>query len=197
MPEISLTSFTDYVLANGPSKLTRVGTIMDQLADEYSPARDHYRGVREGIIAHHDGKKDALDKCVAVADKRRVASYTAVVASYKAFLRRNPPSDAGIGRTGYWEHGDLTVRVNPEIRLELPDGDYFIKLYFKAEKVSKPRADVILHLMKTMLPSRRTSVAVLDVREGRLFPYRSPKINMGAYLAGEAAGFSEMWRLLV
>jgi len=51
MPEISLTSFVDFVLAGGTTRLRRVREIKRQINEGYSPATDFYKAIREGIVS--------------------------------------------------------------------------------------------------------------------------------------------------
>lgn len=46
--EISLTDFVDFVCKSGSAKLTQVKKV--KYRDDYSPATDFYKALREGII---------------------------------------------------------------------------------------------------------------------------------------------------
>ena len=59
MPEISLTSFVDFVLAGGTTRLRRVREIKRQIKEGYSPATDFYKGIREGIVELHRERPQA------------------------------------------------------------------------------------------------------------------------------------------
>jgi hypothetical protein len=86
---------------------------------------------------------------VALTDKKKQARYPEAVKSYKRFLGKkeihwfNPPR-------AMWKYGGLTVRVNPELGLQIKGKKYAIKLYFKGEK---PTKDVSVRLP----PYRHTS----------------------------------------
>lgn len=53
MIKISLTRFLDFAMKIGTPRITSLRDTKKQLADEYSPARDYYKQIRDAIIAHH------------------------------------------------------------------------------------------------------------------------------------------------
>jgi len=58
--ELSLTDFVDFVCKSGSTKLTKVKQIKNR--EDYSPATDFYKALREGIqdIHRKNGKKKEL-----------------------------------------------------------------------------------------------------------------------------------------
>lgn len=91
-----------------------------------------------------------------------------------------------------WTHGELAVRCNPEIIMNINGEPYRIKLYFKSPPVSQRGANLVIHLHEAAgLHAER--VAILDVRRGRLYT----KTHVaGAYddvLRPEALSFAAMW----
>ena len=70
-----------------------------------------------------------------------------------------------------------------------------IKLYFKSEKLSKNRIDIILLLMQLVLQGKvpkGTTFGILDIPRGKLFS-NIPSQSLLPLLKGEAAGFKAMW----
>ena len=118
---ISLTDFIDYVSKAGTSKFTLVNQIFNR--DDYNPAFDFWKAMREGIVDLHKNSKDKaeLDKILnELADKKKINRYSTIISSYKSFLGRkktfwfDPPSKD-------WQFNDLKIKLNPEIGLEIND----------------------------------------------------------------------------
>lgn len=73
MINISLTDFIDYVSKVGTSKFTLVNHIYSR--EEYQPAFDFWKPLREGIIDLHQNNKDKseLDKILNdLTDKKKI-----------------------------------------------------------------------------------------------------------------------------
>jgi hypothetical protein len=85
-----------------------------------------------------------------------------------------------------WSSGDLRVAVNPELCGEIGGDIHAIKLYFRAEPLSKARSDVALALLQQAF-GKKTSVGMLDVRRSKLFVPTREIANLDALLHGEAA----------
>lgn len=84
--EISLTDFVDFVCKAGSSKLTKVKQIKKR--EDYSPAQDFYKPLREGIIEVHknDGEKKDLKRIIdSITDSKKIRNYTEAIEGYKRF----------------------------------------------------------------------------------------------------------------
>ena len=197
MIEISLTSFVDFVLATGTTRIGRVRDIKRQIEEGYSPATDFYKGIREGIVECHREGRDlaSLDRVVAQAHERKRAHYAEIAGGYRRFLKGRKVGSFDVP-WGKWSYGELSVAVNPEIGLKLGGTPHAVKLYFKRDPVSQRRVEVVLYLMEEALGHslRKKHVGVLDVRRGRLYSPKAVSPDLGALLAGEGAAFAEMWR---
>jgi hypothetical protein len=180
----------------GSSKLTKVRQIKSR--DEYSPATDFYKALREGIVSNHqnDGqKKDLNDILDAITDNKKIKNYGVAVDGYKKFWGRKsitwfkPPSK-------HWKTGDLDVNINPEVGLQFDGVDYAIKLYLKNDKLSKDKVDQILTLMKSQLKASTDDVkmALLDVKNSKLFIKNDSDISLLPLLDGEAKSFEAIWK---
>jgi len=130
---------------------------------------------------------------VTQAHDKKTAHYSEIVKGYRQFLKGqqiasfDPPA-------GKWSHRDLTVTVNPELGLKLGGADHLVKLYFKSPAVSRRRVEVVLHLMEGSLAhSSNNQIGLLDARRGKLWSPKALSPDLHALLAGEAAGFLEMW----
>jgi hypothetical protein len=167
MPVLSLTDLVDIVSASGTPKATKVRRIKHR--PPYNPAADFYKKIRDTIIQTHERlqTKAALNQAVSgLTDPKKITSYPSVISGYKRWWGRrqllwfDPPYEV------YSAH-DVEVSVNPELGLEVNGVPHLIKLYFKAERLSKNRIDIITHLMAEMLSTQcppQTIMSVLDVR---------------------------------
>jgi hypothetical protein len=195
--EISLTDFVDFVCKAGSSKLTKVKQIKGR--DEYSPVTDFYKALREGIISNHeDGgtKKELNDILSRLSDPKKSKNYSEAVEGYKKFWGRkvirwfNPPFK-------HWKIGDLDVRINPELGLEYDDNFFVVKLYLKSDKLSKDKINQILTLMEIQLRKKvepEVKMAVLDVKNAKLFIKEDEDITLLPLLDGEARNFETIWK---
>ena len=199
MINISLTDFIDYVSKIGASKFTVVNQIYSR--EEYQPAFDFWKSLRDGIIDFHklDKDKSELDNIlIDLTDKKKINRYPALVESYKLFLGRKkiewfePPSTE-------WKTNDLRIKLNPELGLDVNGNLYVIKLYFKTDKLSQMKADLILLLMNTQLKNgdfTEATFAVLDVERNKLFEKTKLNEIHLPLLEGEALSFINIWNSL-
>ncbi len=196
MPEISLTDFVDFVISQGTPRITKVRVLKER--GKYAPRFDFWRPLREAIEEFHKTGKSVqwLEQLAsAQSDAKKQARYPGAVQGYKRFLRNKSPAwfDPPFAR---WQHAGLAVRVNPELGLTIADTPYVLKLYFKAEPLSKRRVDVITHLLEVALRRKApkgAAMGIVDVERGRLILQTTPVSGLNALLAGEAAAFATMW----
>jgi len=195
VPQLSLTDFVDIALRAGTPKLTKVREIKHR--PKYEPATDFWRPLRMNIIEAHEGNRGVshLSKSmVGLNDQKKKTAYPPLVEAYKKWWGRKtyewfkPP-------TGVWTSGTVAVSVNPELGLRADGQEWIVKLYFKGDKLTKNRLDVILYLMKEVLgvDSAGATMAIHDIRNAKLF---SPTIeipDLGAMLRGEAAFIASVW----
>lgn len=101
----------------------------------------------------------------------------------------DPPSDS-------YKSSGVEVSINPELGLIVNGSPHLIKLYFKADSLSKNRVDVITHLMAKTLERRcpaDTKMAVLDVRNSKLITPTVPIPTLDATLNAELAYIANIW----
>lgn len=201
MPEITLTSFVDFVSKSGTPKLTVVRRTLKQFEEGYGPEKDFYKRIREAIVdMHRSGKplSEVSNILPGLTDKKKMANYPKLFQGYKKWTGWkgaqwfNPPSVS-------WQSGELNVRVNPELGLTIKSTPHLIKLYFKADALTKNRIDIITHLMAVTC-GRRTPkgcvMGVLDIRRSKLFTPTVPIDELGTSLRAEAAYWMAAWREL-
>lgn len=197
MENVSLTYFLDFVLKAGTPKLTVVEDFKNR--DKYDPRADFYKALREKLVdvQQSGGRVADLETWARGVHDRKQASYLAIVAGYKKFAGKrsfrwfDPPKANHVV-------GPLTINVNPELGLEIHGVPHVIKLHLKEDALSKPRAQIVLHLLEQALaaPATPRTFAVLDARKGKLHTIGAPPRGIGALLAGEAASFATMFASL-
>ncbi|MDM1349906.1 hypothetical protein [Myroides marinus] len=194
--QISLTDFIDFVSKAGTTKFTKVKEVKNR--PPYHPAFDFWKPLRERIIEVHKenvDKSEIDDVLGLLTDKNKIELYPNIIKQYKSFLGRKkvewfePPFQD-------WKLGDLRIKINPEIGLFIGDIPYVIKLYFKAEPLSKAKVDMILLMMESNLKKDEYEdavFAVLDINKKRLYEKTSLKDEHLFLLEGEAMNFIKIW----
>lgn len=199
--DVSLTSFVDIVRASGTAKLTAVRRVKQQQQRGYNRATDFYGPLRDRIRDGHRrglAPKYVSDLMPTVTDPKKLTAYPTVIQGHKKWWGRKKMEWFDPARV-VWSAGKVNVTVNPELGVRINGGDpYLIKLYFKAEPLSKRRIDVILHLLAIAAESMNGKtppprVGVLDLRRGRLIEPTVPKQNLDLLLTGEAAFIESVW----
>ncbi|HUV85521.1 MAG TPA: hypothetical protein VMX79_00230 [bacterium] len=195
--EISMTTFINYVISSGTAKITKVRDAKKQYGQKYDPRADFWKGLRDRIEGmHKNGEpKSVLDSFLdTLSDAKKKELYDNNVQGYKRWLGRKKVLWIGPKR-GTWAQGGLRIRVNPEIGVNVNGNDHIIKLWFKAEQLSKNRIDLILYLLdkKTKL-NPATVVGVLDVQRAYLIKATRRIPNIEALLRAEALSFLEIWK---
>jgi len=198
MIQISMTEFVDFVTKPGPPRLTVVKQAKKRHEDGYDPKTDFYKKLRDGIVQHHQAgqPKSALDALAqGVTDKNKIKAYPLIIQGYKKFLGNKKVKWSNPTKAA-WVHGDLGVNVNPEIGLEINGKPHLIKLYFKADKLSKIQLQAILHLMQLKLGKTKKPVTlgVLEVRRGKLHIAGPLDPSLTALVEGEAQAFASMYK---
>lgn len=184
---VSLTSFIDFVLKSGSSKMTCARQIKDQEKIKYHPIRDYYKRFREAVQELHQQQlpKSALPEIIGDLPKRKQENYQLMIEGYGKFLgRRKVQWFKPLKK--HWKNGSLRIPINPELGLEWDGTKYLIKLYLKAEKPSKDRLGSVLALMKHTFRSHGYVYAVLDVRNSKLFLYEASMDALMPLVEGEA-----------
>jgi len=195
MPQISLTDFVDVVSKSGTPKATKISQIKHR--PPYQPAFDFYRPLRELIIETHVNSLDKKNLTMLnthTSDPKKEKLYPDLLKNYKswwgkkAITWQSPPSDV-------FSSGGIDVSINPELGLEINGELYFIKLYFKKDKLTKQRIDIITHLMDLVHGESHPTakMSVLDVNNKKLFANSSTAPLMTALVHAELAYIATIW----
>lgn len=193
MSKISLTDFVDIVSSSGIPKVNKVLEIKNR--DEYHPAFDYYRGIREHIIEVHRNSlpKTQIKQGVSKANHpNKVANYAEITDAYHSWWgKKNLLWFEPI--TGTFERHGVSVSVNPELGLEINGTKHLVKLYFKSDKLTKNRVDMITFLMSHCIKKagKGTAMSILDIRNKKLFT-GSDTIDLNAALTAELAYVSSL-----
>ena len=201
--EISITTFVNFVLANGPRRLTEVKKAKALYEAGYSPAKDFYKPLREIIVAAAQRNLSPRDTCGLIhsiledVDARKLEHYRACIAGYKRWLgrKRIAWNKAFVSEGSKWTWDQLIVKVNPELGVSANGKPHILKLHFKSKDLSRDRLETIFHLLghHESRDNGHIKIGILDVRRGKL---RAPTREMPGIeqlLAGEAAAFQTMW----
>ena len=197
MIEISMTTFVDFVLASGTSRLTIVRNAKATYQIRYDPARDFYRPLREAIIEMHQSQRprESLDDLLlTLKDAKKTELFRECIEAYKRWCGRKQFKWVRAYSTD-WQSGELVVRVNPELGMRVNGSPNVVKLYFKSETPSKRRLETMFHLLRSSFPKDLdgSMPGILDVRRGSLFSPTRDLPGIEALLVGEAAAFQTIW----
>lgn len=197
MIRISLTDFVDFVVASGRPKQTKVRQIKNR--DDYHPNFDFYKQLRDSIVAYHAediNNKSYFDAFMAtVIDAKKTEKYRHLVQNYKKILGKKVCENQPNERT-LWTYSELEVSVNPELCVNIDGEKHLIKLYFKSEKLSALKVEVILYLMKHSLPNITgvEQYAIFDVYNNKIIKEANPDSSLQPLLHAEAAHFITLYK---
>lgn len=194
MPTVSLTTFLDFTAASGSARVTQLRQAKKRYEQEYAPARDYYKFLREAIEECFEqgwSAKHLKATLAALPDSRKAEKFEECRQGLTKWAGRKELVALPKSRAR-WHSEGLTVRINPELHLNIAGKPHLIKLYFKGEKISKQRVDVALHLLKSKA-GKGTTAGILDLRRARLYVPTVAKPGMAALLKAEAAAFNSLW----
>ena len=171
---ISLTDFIEIVHKTGTARATMARSLLER--DDYQPYQDYYKQLRERIVEthHNNNSKSYLKNILTSTPDFKQDNYKTITDKYcswwgyKDLAWFNPPK-------GKYTYGKITVSINPELGLTFNNTNHVIKLYFKATKLSKQKADLALGLMEMSLNQSNVKLCILDIQSKKLF---IPTINI-------------------
>ena len=201
--KITMTTFVDFVVANGTPKLTAVKNAKTQYQVAYDPAKDFYKPLRESIIVAAQQNLTSNESLASVRsvlgnlNARKLETYNACIAGYKTWRGRKNIVWRKTFSSGSseWTQGRLVIRVTPELGVSVNGKPHIIKLYFKEDKPSKQLLETMFFLLKQYdrRKNNTVTVGILDIRRGRLYSSTRDFPDIEQLLAGEAAAFQTMW----
>lgn len=196
MPSLSLTDLVDVVSKAGTPKATKVAEIKNR--KPYQPATDFYKPLRDRLIELHKGGKDrsALAELLAgINDQKKLTNYPSALNGYHKWWGKktirwfDPPRNL-------YGHAGVDVAINPELGLMVDGTRFVIKLYLKADPLSKLRVDLVTVLMEVALRSKCNpddEIALLDMRQSKLFTLSAPIKTTRAVIDAELSYVAALW----
>ncbi len=193
-PTVTLTTFTDFVAATGTARIGKARDAKAFYQQGYAPKRDFYKLLRDRIDVCFAAGWDASQLKTAlkdVHDAKKISNYEDCRKGLTRWVgRKTIVSHPSLRET--WESGGLRVTINPELHADINGDPHLIKHYFKADALSKQKANLILHLLGKCAP-KETTVGVLDLRRSKLFTPTVEIAGMDALLDAEALAMSALW----
>jgi hypothetical protein len=191
MAHLALSDFLDVISKAGSPKATAVRKIKHR--GPYSPAKDFYKPLRDGIVDAHESNKSpaTLSAVLLKVAAAKHANYSTVIAGYRKWWGKRPltwfepPSGNYIG-------SGFDIGVNPELGLKDGSANLVIKLHLKDEPLTKFRTDLITALMAETLGAG-VSLGVLDVRRSKLFLASGSGNSMMPMVNAELAYIAALW----
>lgn len=193
---IEMAQFVDYVLANGPSKIMEIKRHMQGSTDK---APSIYARLRAKIVETFTSGKDVEElRKLTPEDRREHRIYPIIIRGYDKFLRDDIRRPRFAPPLADYSFGDgPTIRVDPEIGLEIDGKPCIIKLYFRSDPISPQRIMVTNELLAAAFSETwpKATFAVLDVRRARLYKHRS-RPDVKELLKVEAMSFGALAEVL-
>lgn len=198
MIRISLTDFLDFVVAGGRPKITKVKQIKTRA--DYHPNFDYYKQLRDAIVDYHEqntNDKSYFDAFLktSLTDEKKTKKYQHLVNHYKKILGKKKCESVSHKKI-IWTYDELEVSVNPELCLKINGEKNLIKLYFKSEKLSKLKTDVIPFLMKHALPNIKNVdyYTIFDLHNNKILKENNPDQTLKPLLFAEAQHFLTLYK---
>src|SRR3954462_10658852 len=196
MPSLSLTDLVDVVSKAGTPKATKVAENKNR--NPYQPATDFYKPLRDGLVELHKAGKDrsALAELLGgIQDQKKLTNYPSALDGYYKWWGKktiewfDPPRNL-------YGHAGVDVAVNPELGLIVDGTRFVIKLYLKADPLSKLRVDLVTVLMEIALRPKckpGDALALLDMRRSKLFTVSAPIKPTRAVIDAELSYVAALW----
>ncbi|QTD43282.1 hypothetical protein [Sporosarcina sp. Te-1] len=195
---LGLTQFIDFTAKGSSAKTNMVRRIKYQ--DDYHPAFDYWKQLRDGIVQFHERNKDHdfLDSLLLGTDEKKKENYAYAIKQYRKFLRNKEVSWFDPGRAN-WISDELVVRSSPELGLMIDGEPHLIKLYFKGkkEKVDKRSTRTVLALLNTSTYDVNhhplVHHSVLNIHKNNFISDNTVDEDQLIALESEAAQFMYIW----
>jgi len=193
MPTISLTTFVDFVAVAGPRRVPLVRECKFNNNQPYDPRKDFYKRLRESVVAFEKGSMTRAQfediESWGVAEKK-TANFEDAVTHYLSW-RDSVQGCWSEPVTGHRVFGELRIRVNPEVGLNISGQRHSVKLHFKRDNIPANRMTIIQGLMGSLANAGVSSI--LDIRREAYFSRTDVEGDVNILLAAEAAAFMAIW----
>lgn len=189
-------SFVDYILTKDKSKNRFIKNFKKR--GNYNAAQDFYLPLRTCLIQLCKKNKcvEELDTMYnKLSDERKKSNYTTVISKIKEFLQ-NEKYDWVQPDKLQIIYGGLEISVNPELGLKIGEQTHFVKLYFKKDKISQAKVNLLLRIMQDTYRQNEDNiiVSIWDIRNGLFYSNNANKnINIPYDLELEASNWIKAW----
>lgn len=196
---IGLTQFIDFTIKGSSAKTTMVRKIKYQ--QEYNPAFDYWKALRDGIRKFHEQNHDIIffDGLINELDPKKRENYISSIKQYLKFIKGKDIEWFDPGKA-IWTSNELVVRSSPELGLIINGQPHLIKLYFKGktERIDKRNISTTITLMNTSTFEKKVHVteahrSVLNIHKNRLHSDTTVDTDRLLALQSEAAQFMYIW----
>ncbi len=196
---ITLNDFIGFVGKTESRRRKKVLDVISRMEKEYAPEKDYWKKMRTVVKKFQkSGSVEPLDlyKALQKLNPKKYLNYKAAVEGYEKFFGSNNPIwFEPISKD--WEHGELLIKVNPDMGLRINGEKHLVKLYFSQEKLSVESLAVIFELMRASLNEPPgAKISLLKVRDSRLLTMGESDPRMIILLKKEAEYFVELWKKL-
>jgi hypothetical protein len=204
VPYATLLTFTRYVGRTGPGKASFVGSLRRARSSRagFNPHARFVKALKSDIESGIRGEQAAIVAAVDQVQPRWRPLYQELCTGAARYLEALGQPDVvrlAAVRPALDVVGGLTVKVNPHFGLRYADGRAeAVRLHFDAQPPTQDLVAATLRLlarqMDTLLPG--ATPVLVDVRRGGVHrpDARTRPEEVEAWLAGEAAAFSVIWR---
>jgi hypothetical protein len=200
MPNLSLTSFFDFILKTGKPRVTLVKNIKKNYNDPYSVEKDFYLLFRNHIKnVHRKGlPKTQIDTLIqTLNDSKKLNNYPELIHGYKKWWGRKTISWIEPPQSTLWGVEGIDIHVNPELCLEVNGTRHLIKLYMKnngyQDILSKKHTDIITYIMKVAFQNNNATMSVLNIRKSKFYSLNSHDNRIDPLINAELEFIKSLW----
>lgn len=180
MLKITLTQFIEVLTRTAINKAKKVRAVKKQFEEPYAPNVDCYKMLRDVLVKGRDQKE--LQASLQIFSKKtwdasRQSHYPVLIAGYLRWLGRKKIEAQRLVPRAY-HRGDVTLTVNPELRMTINGCPLIVKLYFKEPVLQRADAQLVCNVISHVYKEPLT-YAVLDVQRSRLHRFEFDSLHLG------------------
>jgi hypothetical protein len=156
---------------------------------------DRYKRLRNEVVpALRTGDLQHLESLPPRVTASKRNDYAACVNGLRLFLKKHEVKFLADIAPSDWTCGELEVRVNPEVRLQVDGVAYLVKLFMVQQPLLVVSEQALGYLItEAHCSSWSDSPALLDLRRSKLVLPRRPTTRTPKLVRVEAASFVAMW----
>lgn len=163
-PKVGARQFAQLSMLTGQQKAQKAIELLNM--QEYSPAKDHYKRIREAIKEIHKNSFTSnlpLESAVKAVHLKKTNTHTAMLSGWKKWTKKQKNIRSAITINGALELETFSLHANPEIAVtDSENKTRQIKLYLQQAQLKQETASMCIYLMKKIL-GEENDITVLDV----------------------------------